>query len=240
MSNTSYSQYVESIAQQYAQLSAQSFSLLPLLKPANLSDQPRILILAPHPDDECLMAGCALRMQEEWNAKVTVVPFSFGSDPSRRTARSLELKEAVSVLGFQLYSRASLDKITDVEFMDAVKKINPEILISPHPQDLHPTHVEAAVMAKEIVHTSVQPITWIQTEYWQAAKTPTHFIPLSSKQVIKIGEALMKHVGEISRNPYHLSLPAWYMDQARRAPEVLGSGFGGKSNAMFGQLLTIK
>ena len=55
----------------------------------------------------------------------------------------------------------------------------------------------------------------------------------------------MEHEGEIVRNPYHLSLPAWYMDQARRAPEVLAAHFGLNPNSktdsgiIFGQLLEI-
>ncbi len=246
MSNTSYSQYIESIAQQFAQLSGQSPVLTPLVKPTGISDQPRILILSPHPDDECLMAGYALRMQEEWSAEVTVVPFSYGSDVSKRAARSQELKEALSVLGFKLLDprkNQSMDKLSISEFSEAVTKINPEIIFSPHANDRHPTHVQAYEMAASVVASvgasAPKKITWIQTEYWQAAEKPNLFIPLTAKHVVKIGEALMKHRGEIARNPYHLSLPAWYMDQARRAPELI-SGFGKSSSFIFGQLVQIK
>lgn len=236
MSNTSYAQYIESIEKNFVGASP----IAPLSKPANLSNQPRILILSPHPDDECLMAGCALRMQEEWGAVVTVVPYSYGSNPARRLARQQELKDALGVLGFQLLDPRSggLEKLTEAEFLDAVKKIDPELIISPHARDRHPVHVEAHQLVANAMMNQKKTI-WIQTEYWQANEQPNAFVPLRGDLVVKIGEALMKHQGEIQRNPYHLSLPGWYMDQARRAVELI-PGFG---NALpitaFGQLIEI-
>jgi hypothetical protein len=38
--------------------------------------------------------------------------------------------------------------------------------------------------------------------------------------------ALSQHVGEVARNPYHLCLPAWMMDNVRRGAELVG-GQGG-------------
>ena len=237
MSNTSYSQYIENIAGQFAQLSGMTPRILPLVKPAGLSDKPRILILAPHPDDECLMAGYALRAQEEWGAIVTVVPFSFGSHVARQNARAEELKKAVAALGFHLFPQSN--------FEESVRVLNPEIIISPHERDRHPTHIAAAETVKSFLSSHKNKITWIKTEYWQASEKPNYFLPLSTAHVVKIGEALMEHEGEIVRNPYHLSLPAWYMDQARRAPEVLAAHFGLNPNSktdsgiIFGQLLEI-
>ncbi|MFX8262361.1 hypothetical protein ABTL46_21145, partial [Acinetobacter baumannii] len=33
--------------------------------------------------------------------------------------------------------------------------------------------------------------------------------------------ALSFHVGEVARNPYHLSLPAWMIDNVRRGGELI-------------------
>ena len=227
----------------YTQLSAQSsvLPLPPLVKPSGLSEKPQVVILAPHPDDECLMAGAALRMQEEWNAQVTVVPYSYGSDPGRRTARAQELKDALGVLGFDLYDprkNTKLDKITEIEFLEAMKKLKPEIIFSPHARDFHPAHIAAHdTVALFLSQTTGRLPIWIQTEYWQALESPNVFVPLRPDQVIRIGEALMKHVGEVSRNPYHLRLPAWYIDQARRAQEIIPSPSA--AQFIFGQLFRI-
>jgi len=34
--------------------------------------------------------------------------------------------------------------------------------------------------------------------------------------------ALTFHVGEVQRNPYHLLLPAWMLDNVRRGAELVG------------------
>ena len=50
--------------------------------------------------------------------------------------------------------------------------------------------------------------------------------------MVEIGEsdlgdliaALTFHVGEVKRNPYHVSVPAWMVDNVRRAEVVGGQG----------------
>jgi hypothetical protein len=37
-----------------------------------------------------------------------------------------------------------------------------------------------------------------------------------------LGAALSLHSGEVARNPYHLRLPAWMMDNVRRGTELIG------------------
>lgn len=217
----SYAHYVENMVTNYEQLAGNTANLQPILpllvKPTGLSDQPRIAILAPHPDDECLMAGAALRMQEEWNAKVTVIPYSYGSRPDRRAARAQELKDSLAVLGFDLFEprkNTLQEKMTEIEFLETMKKLKPEIIFSPHANDFHPAHIAAHDLVENYLSSMVSGIKpiWILTEYWRANETPNSFVPLSPDHVIKIGEALMKHAGEVSRNPYHLRLPAWYID----------------------------
>jgi hypothetical protein len=41
--------------------------------------------------------------------------------------------------------------------------------------------------------------------------------------VAELVAALSLHVGEVSRNPYHLSLPAWCIDAVRRGAERVGA-----------------
>ncbi len=213
---------------------------------------PKILILAPHPDDECLMSGFALRAREEWNAEVHVLSFSFGSDLSRRSARIQELKDALQVLDFKWIDPRAVgttEKLTAAELDSAIISLQPNVILSPHLNDGHPAHQEAASLVmnwfahQKVVGGSVP--VWLQTEYWQQNASANLFIPLKVEHLIRIGEALQKHQGEISRNPYHLRLPAWCMDQSRRAQELIG-GFGtGSQNGstspvgqfMFGQLL---
>ena len=44
------------------------------------------------------------------------------------------------------------------------------------------------------------------------------------------------HVGEVERNPYHLLLPAWMMDNVRRGGEVAGGQGGAAPDFAFAAL----
>lgn len=236
-----YKTYVHQIVDSYLSAGGAPQSVSKLSKPVGISSQPKILILAPHPDDECLMAGFALRAKEEWNAEVFVLPFSFGSDVSRRQARIQELKDSLHVLDFKLIDprlNGATEKLSQPEFEAVMNQLVPDVVISPHLADHHPAHIETARMVQAFLSANAKSIVWLQTEYWQQNGFANEFLPLSTEHVIQIGEALQKHRGEISRNPYHLRLPAWYIDQARRAQELL-TNFGGAvaPQFMFGQLL---
>ena len=209
---------------------------------------PKVLILAPHPDDECLMGGYALRMKQEWGAEVHVLPFSYGSAVQRQQQRKEELGEALQHLGFKWFdprvtdSNTAIDlrKLTSDEVTSAVLALNPSIIFSPHERDGHATHQEAFHAARSAIQVLAKKIPasrlWVQTEFWRELDSPNILVPLSVEQVALLGEALSCHRGEIERNPYHLRLPAWYMDQVRRGSERV-SGLGKSAVlAVFGQV----
>jgi hypothetical protein len=65
----------------------------------------------------------------------------------------------------------------------------------------------------------------VETEFWGAMSAPNLMLELAADEVASLVEALTWHVGEVRRNPYHLSLPAWMIDNVRRGSElVLGQG----------------
>ena len=251
MSTLSYANFVHQIVDSYLQAGGRTDAIPSLSSTVAISSSvllriPRILILAPHPDDECLMAGFALRARDEWNAEVHVLPYGFGSDRSRRAARIQELKDALQVLDFKLIdprTAGGTEKLTAAEFQSVMDSLSPDVVLSPHQMDEHPAHIEAATLvqnwfAQQNKTEAILPV-WLQTEYWQQNPGANAFVPLNPEHVIKMGEALQKHRGEVSRNPYHLRLPAWCMDQSRRAQELIG-GFGASAPAgqfIFGQLL---
>ena len=48
------------------------------------------------------------------------------------------------------------------------------------------------------------------------------------------------HVGEVQRNPYHLLLPAWLMDNVRRGAEVAGGQGGTAPDFSFAALYRLR
>jgi LmbE family N-acetylglucosaminyl deacetylase len=198
-----------------------------------ISFHPRkILLVAPHPDDECLMGGFALRAKEEFGSAVKVVPYSYGSKKERRADRKAELRNAVDHLGFELVdprikNSTSLDEISADELMSVFMKEHPDVIITAHLDDGHSTHIRSSETADLVIGEWVKKtkvsVHWLQSEYWHSMHHPNLLVPLTSAHLTRMGEALLKHVGEVSRNPYHLTLPAWSMDQLRRGSEMLES-----------------
>jgi LmbE family N-acetylglucosaminyl deacetylase len=205
-------------------------SSLPPLTRSGIGPFQRIMILSPHPDDECLVAGLPLRALEEWGSEVSVLPFGFGSKPERRSERLAELTRAVAKLGFRLIrgtgDPSGLPELGAAGLAEVLKREAPDALILPHLEDGHETHRRCARLGREVgsiyAAASGRKLDIFETGYWQDLPDPDVLVPLASEQVIRMGEALMEHVGEVKRNPYHLSLPAHLIDQARKGSERVG------------------
>lgn len=226
-----YSEYIKGFEQLYLSARRAKEVVLPKLEVSFPEKSKKILVIAPHPDDECLMSGFAIRAQDEWGSEVYVLPFSYGSNLDRQNERKRELTHAVSALGFTVIDPRSpqFSELTREEILSVLESLSPEILIIPHAQDGHPTHIRCSTLsmtlAKEWVKQKNKTLIVLESEFWMNIENPNLLIPLTGTQVSKIGEALSLHVGEVSRNPYHLSLPAYFMEQKRRGSEkVLGLG----------------
>jgi len=63
-----------------------------------LVNAPRVLIFSPHPDDECITGGLALRLLREAKWNVVNVAVTLGSDRVRQAARRRELQNACAAL----------------------------------------------------------------------------------------------------------------------------------------------
>ena len=63
---------------------------------------PKALVFSPHPDDECIIGGLALRMLREAGVRVVNVAVTQGSKKERQAGRWAELRAACDYLGFDL------------------------------------------------------------------------------------------------------------------------------------------
>src|SRR6266446_1538875 len=67
----------------------------PLLPPG----APKALFFAPHPDDECIIGGLALRLMREAAMNVINVSVTQGSKKERQAERFRELQKACKYIG---------------------------------------------------------------------------------------------------------------------------------------------
>jgi hypothetical protein len=76
----------------------------------------------------------------------------------------------------------------------------------------------------------------VENEFWQALENPNCLIELDEEIVSDLINALTFHVGEVSRNPYHITLPSWLIDNVRRGSEIVGKTGADAQNFNFGVL----
>lgn len=203
------------------------FSPSPLIKKDSLPLT--IMILSPHPDDESIVGSLALRLLQENNAHVVNVAVTVGSNKERQKARRKELENACELLEFE---NVYLDENWPVklkELRSLIQKYQPQLIIAPHIKDHHPAHIKTGKLlasALKALKKNTTLVAW--SEFWGQLEKPNLLIEVPTELVELQMQALEKHVGEVSRNPYHLRLPAWMMDNVRRGSEIV-SGKGTES-----------
>jgi LmbE family N-acetylglucosaminyl deacetylase len=218
------------------------FTPLPKRTPA--PDAPRVLIFSPHPDDECIIGGVALRLQREAGARIVNVAVTQGSNRARQAARWDELTAACDYLGFELVQTApgGLEQInvkgrsgSPAQWKASVEIIariigeqRPDVLLFPHETDWNSSHIGTHHLLMDAL--ALQPADYtalvVETEFWGAMATPNLMVESSVDDLTDLLTALSFHVGEVQRNPYHLLVPAWMQDNVRRGGELVG-GQGG-------------
>jgi len=216
----------------------------PATKPKLSRTASRAILFSPHPDDECIIGALPLRLLREGGMRVINVAITLGSRKDRRSGRWKELQAACSFLGLETVRIISggLDTISPkgrkenpanwTAAVDLVaKKIRatrPTVLFFPHEDDWNQTHIGTHLLVREAL-TRPDSIFdgWIvETEYWGAMKNPNLMVESTPDEVGDLAAALSFHIGEVVRNPYHTTMPAWMTDNVRRGGELVG-GQGG-------------
>lgn len=225
--------YVKSIAQNFYFLAEKKENEAINKSLENIGN---ILIIPPHPDDECLMGALPLRISQEFKAKIHVLAFSLGSKPERKKERLNELQNACHELGFHL-----IGSIEDgINLKDTLKEYSPSSIFLPHGLDQHKTHIKCHYQCLEELTAYQYTGNLFFTEFWHPNLKPNLMIEISTNQVIQLAKSLLCHEGEIKRNPYHLRLPAWLMDNSRRGSEIIGGLGAEASDILFSELYEVK
>ncbi len=220
------------------------------LVPKPRENAPLAVIVSPHPDDEVVIGGWALRLMREAGWRIVVAAVTLGSLPQRRSERLAELKACCGRIGFELalLGGSGLENINLAarrdrpeewsrsvgHLVDFFRQTQPKVIFYPHSSDFNRTHIGVNALVQHALlrlqgefacHT-------VETEYWAPMESPNILVEIAPSDVGRLLSALSCHVGEIRRNPYHLNLPAWMMDNVRRGAELVG-GQGGHAPAFY-------
>ncbi|HXJ55058.1 MAG TPA: PIG-L family deacetylase [Verrucomicrobiae bacterium] len=220
--------------------------------------QARALIFSPHPDDEVIIGGLPLRLLRERGWAVFNVAVTLGSNPARQAARWEELEACCQHVGFGLLTtgarglesvnvktRAAQPEVWAKSvgcIADILRAHQPRAIFFPHDDDWNSTHIGTHHLVVDAL-TQLGPrleCLALETEFWGAMKTPNLLVESSPRDLIDLITALSCHVGEVKRNPYHLRLPAWLMDNVRRGGELVGGQGGPAPDFLFGTLYRMR
>lgn len=227
-------------------------------KPAIAADAPKVLFFAPHPDDETIIGGLALRLLREAKWNVINIAVTQGSKKERQAERLTELKAACNYIGFGLQQTApnGLEKVTpktrdtDKALWSQMVKVmagilaehQPKVILFPHDQDWNGTHIGVHHLVMDALASLPASFSTycVETEFWGQNDTPNLHVEYDEDDVCTLVTATSFHVGEVKRNPYHLLIPAWMMDNVRRGAELVGGQGGAAPDFTFGQLYRLR
>ena len=251
------------LVSQYADLLKQGRSLpLGTFEPANRpnlsADAPRALFFAPHPDDECIIGGLAMRLLREAHMRLVDVAVTLGSKKERQSGRLEELRQACNYLGFDLVLTGpnGLERVNAktreqdpkhwANCVRVIKEIlethRPRVVLFPHDRDWNSTHIGTHFLVMDAL--GQMPANFecflVETEFWGAMTDPNLMVEIGVNDLADMMAATTFHVGEVQRNPYHLLLPAWMMDNVRRGGEVAGGQGGAVPEFAFAALYRLR
>jgi LmbE family N-acetylglucosaminyl deacetylase len=250
-----YREFVASFARLVAEGKSLPLGNIPReTRPAPSPGAPVALIFSPHPDDECIIGGLALRLMREAGLRVINVAVTHGSNKERQPGRLQELKNACNWIGFGLEQTApnGLEKIypktraNEPEHWAAAAKTiaaslaknQPRVIFFPHELDWNSAHIGTHFLVMDALKTL--PATFqtilIETEFWGQMQSPNLMVESAAEDVADLLAALSFHVEEVQRNPFHLLMPAWLMDNVRRGAELVGGQGGAAPDFRFATL----
>ena len=230
----------------------------PLPRPTLAPEAPKVLLFSPHPDDEVIVGGLALRLLRQSGLHVLNVAVTQGSDKARQSGRWQEASDCCNHLGWGLIQTrpggleginvksrigqperwaASVARIAEI-----LTEQQPKIIFFPHELDLNSSHVGTHYLVTDALaqlgpafscHT-------VETEFWAAMSQPNLMVEVGPQDLADLLTALSFHVGEVSRNPYHQRLPAWMIDNVRRGAELVGAQGGAAPSFPFATLYRLR
>ena len=230
----------------------------PAARPTIANDAPKALFFAPHPDDECISGGLALRLLREQRMAVSNVAVTLGSNKARQPERLRELQAACNYIGFGLITTApnGLEKVNpstrakDVAHWGACVTIiqsilqnrQPTVILFPHEHDWNSTHIGTHFLVMDALKRMPPNFECflVETEFWGQMTEPNLMVELGPEDLADMITATTFHVGEVNRNPYHLLLPPWMMDNVRRGAELVGGQGGVAPDFKFAALYRVR
>ena len=214
----------------------------PLPRPDAAKDAPKVLIFSPHPDDEVIIGGLALRLLREMKWNVINVAVTQGSNKQRQAERLAELEACCECIGFGLQTTipGGLEKVTvkgreqePAHWAKSVKVIaeilaqhQPRVILFPHDNDWNSSHIGTHYLMMDALKSLPADFECyaVETEFWGAMSSPNLMVEIMRAGLGRFDDcAHTFHVGGGQAQPlssFLAGVDAGY--NVRRGGEVAG------------------
>jgi LmbE family N-acetylglucosaminyl deacetylase len=123
-------------------------------------------------------------------------------------------------------------------------RLQPDVVFAPHAEDWHPSHIGTHYLAVEamaayLARAQREAVALVETSYWHEHARPNLMVGVSPETLATLVMATAEHVGEISRNAYHLRLPSRMIENVRRGAETVGRVGGATPDFPFAELYRV-
>ena len=209
--------------------------------PVLVATEARVVVIAPHPDDETLAAGGFIAAQRARGVEVLVVAVTDGDaayvaegDPALASARRQEQTEALARRGVGTEQTVRLglpdSRVAEHE-LEVVERVRPYVtakthIVAPWPGDFHPDHEACGRAAREIAKATGARLSFWFFWTWHRG-TPEvlrglalEAFPLTEEDLRAKGEALACHRSQLVWEQGEPILPEDLLAPARRRFEV--------------------
>ena len=172
------------------------------LKQEIMADIPakRLLVLAPHPDDDVLGCGGVIALNQLKGGQTIIVYFS----NKKNAVRKHEAEDSAKILGaetrFWDVSEDEVDGKVPKLMDELISRFDPDVILSPGLTDPHPDHYDTASLLAQILEKSNFPGEIWQYCVWQPVYA--NRLVTIDKVIEQKKKAVKAHSSQLSDRPY--------------------------------------
>lgn len=177
-------------------------------EPADLRGE-RLLVLAPHPDDEVIACGGLIALHLRERRRVRIVVATDGAEAGMRDTREDESRRGLSHLGesaevvFLRYPDRGLGDDASDRIREQLLEFVPDLILVPSPVEIHPDHLALSRIFCELLQRD-------ETLFADLAVTKIAFYEVSStlrpNAIVDISEVAEAKYAGISEHTSQLAL----------------------------------
>ena len=180
------------------------------MQPLEIGSGDSILIVAPHPDDECIGAGGILTAYAGQTDVWVLSDGRYGShdiDPEELVEiRKREFIAEMEYLGIRQYRLFGLEDKSlqnHLSVLDNVSLAPYSVILVPHREELHPDHSAAyQIVSNAVRKQGLRDVTVYQYEVSTPMRMPSHYMDITDRMQKK-RECIELHESQIREVDYY-------------------------------------